>query len=394
MSIPLLATLIMGGFVTTMGLLTEPAAIHYGVEITDIAAQFTWFTGGVFLGGILAFFIFDYFSIKAITIWSYVLSIALIAWLYTSKDYALLPFLLASIGTLLVIVTCGGVTIITQQWLGRRRQMVMVGQDAMFNGGGIVFSGAATWFVVNQYGWASVYLIVLALITIVVLVSAVSRFEPVVPQEDVDNAAGSIGSWNAGIILVGLSLLLFMMAKISIFVWAPQFIQQTFEVGPEIGGLFMSNVFAAAFVGSLAGTWIASKVEVKYLLYCLVIVSMCSVFALIVTDSVTVTLLLAYAYGVSVSATYNSYVAFGLSFVDQPSHKNVVYLQLMSGLGSTLAPFVSSQFVELTGSIASAMQFCVVTLMIVAMTLLVCHFLHRRMQDPKDSSLVQANSLS
>lgn len=266
MSIPLLATLIMGGFVTTMGLLTEPAAIHYGVEITDIAAQFTWFTGGVFLGGILAFFVFDYFSIKGITIWSYVLSIGLIAWLYTSKDYTLLPFLLASIGTLLVIVTCGGVTIITQQWLGRPRQMVMVGQDAMFNGGGIVFSGAATWFVVNQYGWASVYLIVLGLITIVVLVSAVSRFEPAVPQEDVDKAAGSIGSWNAGIILVGISLLLFMMAKISIFVWAPQFIQQTFEVGPEVGGLFMSNVFAAAFVGSLAGTWIASKVEVKYLL--------------------------------------------------------------------------------------------------------------------------------
>ena len=42
MFIPLLATLIMGGFVTTVGLLTEPAAMKYGVELTDIASQFTW----------------------------------------------------------------------------------------------------------------------------------------------------------------------------------------------------------------------------------------------------------------------------------------------------------------------------------------------------------------
>ena len=378
MFIPLLATLIMGGFVTTMGLLTEPAANHYGVEITDIASQFTWFTGGVFLGSILAFFVFDYIAIKAVTLCSYVASVALIVWLFYSSDYALLPFLLTSIGALLVIVICGGVTVITQQWAGKTRQMIMVAQDAMFNGGGIVFSAAVTWFVVNQFGWASIYLIVAGLITIVVLLAATSSFEPK-EQEDSEQLDG-VGSWNAGIILVGISLLLFMMAKISIFVWAPQFIQQTFDVGPEIGGLFMSNVFAAAFVGSLAGTWVASKVEVKYLLYCFVVVSMGAVFALTISGSVTLTLLLGYAYGISVSATFNSYVAFGLSFVDQPSHKNVVYLQLMSGLGSTLAPFVSSMIVDLTDSIASAMQFCFVTLFIVALTLIVCHLLHRRLQ--------------
>ena len=42
MFIPLLATLILGGFVTTVGLLTEPASLKYGVELTDIASQFAW----------------------------------------------------------------------------------------------------------------------------------------------------------------------------------------------------------------------------------------------------------------------------------------------------------------------------------------------------------------
>ena len=364
--VPLLATLILGGFVTTVGLITGPAALKYGVAITDIASQFTWFTGGVFLGGILAFFIFDYFLIKPVILCSYVVSVCLIIWLHFSTQYFLLPFLL------------------TVQWVAKQRQMIMVSQDAMFNGGGIVFSGAATWFVLNEFEWTSVYLIVAVLIGIVVLLTATFSFEPVLEsEEEVD----VVGTWNAGIILVGISLLLFMMAKISIFVWAPQFLQQAFGAGPEVGGQFMTNVFTAAFIGSLLGTWAASKVDVKYLLSCFVVLSMFSVFALTVVSSTSIVLLLAYGYGLSVSATFNSYVAFGLSFVEQPSHKNVVYLQLMSGLGSTLAPFVSSMIVDVTDSITSAMQFCFVTLFFVAISLVLCHLLHHRMVRSSSAAL-------
>ncbi len=377
MFIPLLATLIMAGFVTTVGLLTEPAAEHYGVSITDVAGQFTWFTGGVFVGGILAFFVFDFFNIKSITVVSYLIAIALIGWLHLAASYVWLSPLLFTIGALLAIVICGGVTVITQQWVARRRQSIMVAQDAMFNGGGILFSGVVTWFVVNQFTWTSIYLVVAALCGAVVLLAALSSFEPLANPEEESEPAG-VGSWNAGILLVGFSLLLFMMAKISIFVWAPQFIQQRFSVGPEMGGQFMANVFTAAFIGSLFGTWAATRIEVKYLLYGFVVVSMLSVYLLNQVTSVGVVLMLAYGYGISVSATYNSYVAFGLSFMEQPSHKNVVYLQLMSGLGSTFAPFVSSLIVQQTGSIGSALQFCFVTLLIVAVTLFVCHLLHGR----------------
>ena len=382
MLIPLLATLIMAGFVTTMGLVLSAAADKYGVELTDVSTQFTWFTGGVFLGGILAFYIFDYVAIKPVVIWSYVVSIALILVLHFSTLFPLLPWLLSTIGCLLAIVICGGVTVITQQWVGKRRQMIMVAQDAMFNGGGILFSGAATWFVVNHHGWSAVYLVVAVLIAVVSVLAVMSSFKPVVRETEASTESSlstSLGSWNAGIILVGISLLLFMMAKISIFVWAPEFLQQSFGVTAEVGGQFMANVFTAAFIGSLCGTWAASRIEVKYLLYGFVVVSVSTVFAFTQTGSADVMLVLAYAYGISVSATYNSYVAFGLSFVAQPSHKNVVYLQLMSGLGSTLAPFVSSMIVDVTGTIATAIQFCFVTLLIVAATLFVCNFLHRRL---------------
>ena len=92
-------------------------------------------------------------------------------------------------------------------------------------------------------------------------------------------------------------------------------------------------------------------------------------------------LIIGYFYGVSVSATYNSYVAFGLSFIDSPSHKHVVYLQLMSGLGSTMAPFVSSVIVEETGSTIMAVQFSFVILVVVALTLIISNFYYRRLKE-------------
>ena len=376
MFIPLLATLIMAGFVTTIGLVTEPAAEHFGVSISDIASQFSWLTAGVFVGGILAFFIFDHLPIKLVTIGSYIAAIVLIILLNRLKAYAFLPILLGLIGNFFAIVVCGGVTIITQQWRGHRSQMIMVAQDAMFNGGGIAFAALTTWFVVNSYGWSAVYLVVTLFLGFVVILAAVTSFEPAYEAEQ--NESDEVEQWNLGIILVGVSLLLFMTAKIAIFVWAPQFVQQTFESGPELAGEFMGNVFLAAFLGSLAGTWLASKISVRFLLYGFVLVSLLSVYAISSAQSTSSILFLGYCYGLSVSATYNSYIAFGLAFVSNPSHKNVVYLQLMSGLGSTVAPVVSSLVVHEAGSTRSALQLCFVLLLTVVLTLVISDALYRR----------------
>ena len=144
-----------------------------------------------------------------------------------------------------------------------------------------------------------------------------------------------------------------------------------------MAGQFMGNVFIAAFIGSLFGTWAASKMPVRYLLYGFVTVSLLAVLAMSIVESVSMIMILGYCYGLSVSATFNSYVAFGLSFVDNPTHKNVVYLQLMSGFGSTLAPFISSLIVQETGSTLAAIEFSFVILLAVALTLVVSHFLDR-----------------
>lgn len=140
----------------------------------------------------------------------------------------------------------------------------------------------------------------------------------------------------------------------------------------------MSNIFTAALIGSLAGTWLVSRMNVKYLLYLFVLISTLSVWLLTSVKTVDAVLLLGFLYGISVSATFNAYMAFALSFVAVPTHRNIAYLLLMSGLGSSFAPLVSSQAVNISGEIVSALWLCFAVLILVVATLATSEWMSKR----------------
>jgi len=353
-----------------MGLVITGAAERFGVEITSMAAQFTWFTGGIFAGYIFSFVVFDYLSIKRAVVGSYFACIAALVTIHFTSNFAVFGLLLAIYGVSISIAICGSGTLITRLWSGKARQTVIVSQDAMFNAGGVIFSAVATWFITNNFPFSSTYLAVAAVILFVVLLSFVSDFQSELII-DVSDSQNIETEWNLGIISIGVSLLLFLLAKISIFIWAPQYVEQRFDVDGSVSGQFMSNIFIAALIGSLAGAWLVSRYNVKYLLFSLVAISASSVWVLTEVPSVDAALILAFVYGISVSATYNAYVAFALTFVSVPTHRNIAYMLLMSALGSSGAPYFSSLAVEVGGRIESALTFCFVTLLVAFASLIV-----------------------
>ena len=120
----------------------------------------------------------------------------------------------------------------------------------------------------------------------------------------------------------------------------------------------------------MAGTYIVSKVNVKYVLYSLVILAILSTWLFTQSSSINSMLLLGFVFGISISATYNSYVAFGLTFVSVPTHRHIVYLLLMGGLGSALAPVLSSNVVEISGELSAVMSMSMFTYVVVFIVLL------------------------
>ena len=358
-----------------MGLIIPSAAAHFDVEVTAMASQFTWFTGAVFVGYILSFVVFDKFSIKRVLITSYITCIAAILLIHFTSNFIMLAVWFAVFGVAISLVACGSSTLITQIWEGKARQTVLVAQDALFNGGGVIFSMTATWFVAGMFPFSSTYLVVAGIIICTLGMIFTSNFDREVISSGAEGSTDASEvefvktQWNLGIIMVGISLMLFMLAKIAMFIWAPQFVEQKFEVDGAVSGEFMSNVFTAALIGSLAGTWLASRMNVKYLLYIFVLVSTASVWLLTSTDDIELMLLLAFAYGISISATFNAYMAYALSFVAIPTHRNIAYMLVMSALGSSLAPVSSSMAVDLTGDMADALLFCFGILVLVVITL-------------------------
>jgi MFS transporter, TsgA protein len=361
LAVCLLATFIMSGLVTPIGLLTASAAERYGVEITLIASQFSFFIGGVFLGYIFSFFVFDYFKMKSIIVTCYVIAIISIAIIHYHVSFSLLPYLLVIMGVCASIVVCAGGTLITRIWQGKQRQSVLVAQDAMFNGGGVIFAYVATFFVGNSYAWSATYMVVAGFFLSVVILTVLSSFDIGEKLQLEEGETEVKTEWNAEFILIGISLMLFLMAKISIFIWAPQFVEQKFSVSNEQSGQLMSNIFIAAFLGSVVGTYIVSKINVKYLLYCLVILAVLTTWLFTQSPNMDSILLLGFIFGISISATYNSYVAYGLTFVVIPTHRHIAYLLLAGGLGSSFAPVMSSKAVEISGDVSAAMIMCTFT---------------------------------
>ena len=311
----LLATFIMSGLVTPIGLLTASAAELYDVAITLIASQFSYFIGGIFLGYIVSFFVFDYFRMRSIIMTCYVVAIISILTIHYISSYELLAYLLVIIGLCASIVACAGGTLITRFWDGKKRQSVLVAQDAMFNGGGVIFAYTATFFVSHGFAWSASYMVVGGFLLLVVILAVFSDFDTDDEGKVVNNDAKTRTEWNTGFVLTGVSLLLFLMAKISIFIWAPQFVEQKFSVGNAVSGKFMSTIFISAFFGSVAGTYIVSKINVKYLLYTLVVLAILTTWLFTQSSNTKSILLLGLLFGLSISATYNSYVAYALTYV-------------------------------------------------------------------------------
>jgi len=369
------ASFVISGFLNPIGLISGPVADAYGISVTDAVARFGYFTIGVFVGYILSFYVFDYLKLKTVVVVGYVLIAISVAAVYTLHSSIALIACLFLIGVFASIQVCGASTLVSRIWNGKPRQTVLMAQDAMFNGGGIIFTALTTWFLASNYHWASTYAVVAVVVLLIAAIAATTDISETGKGGDEPQAATS---WNVGIFAVGGSVLLFMTAKISIFIWAPQYAEQAFGAAIEQSGRLLTNVFTGAFFGSLAGTYIVSRIRIEFFLIAMLSIGATGLWLMLSASDLATVLTTAYIVGASVGATFNGYMAFGLSFVETPTHKNVAYVLLAGGIGSAIAPWFSSQVVEMTGEVRAALVACLAIQLVVLLSVLLLAVFGRR----------------
>lgn len=381
--IALFVTFIMSGFASQIGVLVGPIAESQDVDVAAVAGQFTYLTGGIFVGLILSFVIFDYVSIRAVLLGSYSLILVFLAGLYFWNDALILSVFLAVVGTILGITMCAGGAVVAQAFFDKKRQAILVTQDATYNLAGAIVPVTTSFFIASGLSWTWGYLSIGFFILIVILLVSVSRFDFEAPEAQVQNVAVE---WNAGIFLAGVCLFLFMLAQITLIIWLPQFAEQQFAVASDRSGELITNLYSAALVSALVAVYVAHKVNIIYVLY--VLVSLGLICSILITqvgngeDLFGIAILL----GISVSATFNSLVAYGLLFVASPKHKNVTFLIFASGLGTAVAPLISSELVTQFSSTRAAIVLCVVLYSGILIVLLFNSFSGRQLQYSKTSN--------
>ena len=354
-AICIIAAFLMSGFVNPIGLISEPVSNAFGIPITSAVSAFGYFTFGVFAGYVVSFYIFDYLSFRLVVITGYLFLTAGIALLYAVETTVSLSILLFCLGVIASVEGCGAGTLISVNWQGRQRQVILIAQDAMFNGGGIVFTALTTWFIASEFHWASTYSVVAVIAIVLVGLAAITNLEP--PTEQ-DWDSKYVTRWNPGIVLVGVSMGMFMTAKISIFIWAPQYAVERFAADVISSGNLLTNIFVGAFTGSLIGTWLVSKIRIAYFLMMMLALGTTGMWLMISASDLEAAILTAYLVGASVGATYNGYTAFALTFVEKPTHKHIAYILTSGGIGSAIAPWISSAGVEKLGTITDTLFAC------------------------------------
>lgn len=343
----MLAAVVIAGFLAPYGLLVGPIANSFELEFGVIGSLFSFFTGGIFAGYIVAYYIFNQVKVKTVFVVGYGIVAIAVTSTFLAPGIVTLSTTLTAVGFCSSIIVCGSVTLISQTWHGKQRQSALVAQDAAFNGGGIFFTFTTAHFIEKNLSWQIAYAApaLFALLTI-----GLAIFTRLGITGQAEPKSADMTEWNAGIILLGIVVMIFMAAKLTVIVWAPQYLEQEFGASPRQAGDVMSNVFQAAFLGSLVGTYVVSKVRIYLFLAMMISIGVIAILVMLITADLQMATAMGYLFGLSISATFNSYMAFALGFLDSPNHKNVAYMLFAGALGSALGPLISSQSVLISGT--------------------------------------------
>ena len=97
-----LAYFVMSAIISPLGLISGPLADFFDVSLTAANASFTYLTSGVFVGTLIAIFIFDFIELRRVVIGGVATICLAIYALYAFQSFAVFSLCLGLIG-----VSCG-----------------------------------------------------------------------------------------------------------------------------------------------------------------------------------------------------------------------------------------------------------------------------------------------
>lgn len=350
-----LAYFIMSAIITPLGVVSQPLAEYFSVSITAATAIFSSLTSGIFIGSVIAIFIFDYLRIKTVVSGAGGLILGSLVSIYLLDSFFALSVCLFFAGLGCGVALSTAAVVISTVYDERLRPSMLLLTDSFYSGAGSISTFIAVYLIAQNWHWWSIYLLAIAAL-IVLLVLAVFSEYPLDENRSLETIEQADGfrQWPAAVYFCGFSLLVYLLGLVTIYSWVPNYAQSILGLEQSAAGNLVASLFSGMFFGQLVMFVLVLRLPVRLL------ITLCLVFAIFMT--VSLWLGKENMFGIDIPIASGMFVlglvgggilkvliSYGTTLSNKPTPKMVSYLLFNTALGTAIAPALSSWVVESSG---------------------------------------------
>lgn len=371
-----LAYFVMSAIISPLGVISGPVAEHFDISLTTANASFTYLTSGVFFGTLIAVFIFDFIKLRQIVIGGVAIICLSIYVIYALDSFAAFSACLALIGASCGIELSAAAVVITKIYDEKLRASMLLLTDSFYSMAGVISTSLAGMLLARQFHWASAYLLAFVVSLGIAAIALVSRY-PVtgkVVSELAEEHAGT--PWPASVHVIGLSMLIYLVGFVTIYTWVPNYAQHALGLSVEASSEVVSRMFLGMFIGQLIMFFLVLKFPLRTLIVSYAIMATILTASLWSVGTALHLQLAMLGLGLATGGLFKTVLSYGTTAVRKPSPKMVSYLIFYAGLGTAVAPFVSSYVVD-TFEMVAALQFATVCYLLTLLLIIAALWLRR-----------------
>jgi len=369
-----LAYFVMSAVISPLGVVSGPIAEHFAIPLTAANASFTFLTSGVFIGTLIAVFIFDFLGLKKIIIGG----ISIIC-LSIYSIYSIDSFLVFKICLLLIGISCGtemsaAAVVIAKIYDEKMRASMLLLTDSFYSMAGAISTSLAGIFLAWSWHWSSAYVPAFVAAFCIAAIALFSRYPDtarVVPE--IESATTKVATrWPLSVHVIGLSMMVYLVGFVTIYSWVPNYSQSFLGLSAEASSEVVSRLFMGMFVGQLIMFFLVLKFSLRALITIYAALATLLTVSLWTVNAAAMLPLAMLGLGLVTGGLFKTVLSYGTTAVEEPSPKMVSYLIFHAGLGTAIAPFVSSMVVE-RFSMLAVLQFATLCyVLMLALILIAC----------------------
>ena len=371
-----LAYFVMSAIISPLGVISGPVAEHFDISLTAANASFTYLTSGVFFGTLIAVFIFDFIKLRRIVIGGVAIICLSIYAIYALDSFAVFSVCLGLIGASCGVELSAAAVVITKIYDEKLRASMLLLTDSFYSMAGVISTTLAGMLLARQFHWSSAYLLAFVVSLGIAVIAVVSRY-PVTGKLVSELAEEKAGTyWPASVHVIGLSMLIYLVGFVTIYSWVPNYAQHTLGLSVEASSEVVSRMFLGMFIGQLIMFFLVLKFPLRTLIVSYALMATILTASLWSVGTALHLQLAMLGLGLATGGLFKTVLSYGTTAVSKPSPKMVSYLIFYAGLGTAVAPFVSSRVVD-QFEMAAALQFATICYLLTLSLILVALWLRR-----------------